>query len=121
MIVAVARPGHRSRHDLDRGLLFDPRPLAGLDAAVVAEHKRRPAVEHPQHGALQKRDGTETPRAIWLGICTRRNNAPLDSVGPPSEQLGGGILVPSGGFAAASLRSRQPHDHVAVAFAGPAR
>jgi hypothetical protein len=50
-------------------------------------------------GAAVYDQDAETPRAVRLGVCARRNSAPLDSVGPPNEPLGGGILVPSGGFA----------------------
>jgi hypothetical protein len=42
---------------------------------------------------------------------------------PPNEQLGGGILVPSADLARrpASLRRREPQDHVAVALARTAQ
>jgi hypothetical protein len=41
-------------------LSFDPRPRAGLDATIVAEHERRPAVEQ-HHASFREREAAKLP------------------------------------------------------------
>ena len=90
-----------------QGLLFYQCPLAGLDAAIVAVHERRPP---------PSTQGAESPRAVRAGNLREANSAPLDSIGPPNEQLGGRNPCSTGRFrfggrpycAVASLRITSP-------------
>jgi hypothetical protein len=68
-----------------------------------------PAVEHPARAGAPKR-----PAQSGLGSARGKTAGP-GSVGPPNEQPRGGVLVPL--WLPASLRRREPHDHVAVALA----
>jgi hypothetical protein len=66
--------------------LMRPAFLAGLEMAVMAEHHhfspRRKINQRQAKGFHSRIRFDETPRAVWLGVCARRNGVTLDSLGP---------------------------------------
>jgi hypothetical protein len=85
-------------------MLFDPRPLARLDATIIAEHEGRPAVEQQYAAFLAAFARRLLPR------LRRRLERRLHDQGRPAQNpLGGRSARPEARHAVARIKAQTDH------------